>query len=866
MMDSPILDSIAGDLEEERRRRAAKSSAAARVWFWRAWLGIRIYSVCQRIRDVIGGLGRPGGRGEWRATMRSLASAPAYSLTSVAVIALSMGLATTVFAVVDGVLFKPLPFTRADELVVIRPFHHDSSQDGPSAVSPNDVVAWRAALPDVPLTAARVPLGAPSARIPIGPEINALQVQTADIDADFLRVLNVQPMLGGLAPDSFQVTSNGLPRSALLTYALWQTAFGGDPHVIGRVVTITEQPRVAFEIDGVLPPSFVSPTRVDAQMFFATTALLPGALSRRAYQEVIARIPRGQSTEVVRQRIEAAMSSVPPDPRAAQWAGTLLARQTAPYDRATIVPLGRYVNGWQERIALAVFAAALVLVLLGGVNVSGLVVARGCQRARDIVIRRALGAGTLTIVRFVFAEVATIVVIGTAAGVGLARPMLSVTLAVLPFDFHPLKSVAIDWRVAAFAAIAALLGAVLMTVAPARRALGRSIAIQAESTAITRRQSPGSRANIATQVALGMTLAVGGALIVGSLIDVWQEPVGFDRRAVAISLRLRRAPQAGGVEDVAAMLERVRRVPGVESAGVMDAMLLQNAMQGSQVEPPASIQATDVGGVPITPGFFDVARPTLVAGRYPTASELQAGTALAVSSMVAGEFWPGAPAVGQTLTANGATLTVVGVVEDARYMSWDFAEGVIYEPYSTLGHSRTPNLFVRGVHGADPPIADVLAAIGSLGSWVQATRVDPLDELLAQSIRDRRFNAWLFGAFSGGALAIVLTGLLGLVAMTAAQRTREVGVRMALGATPDRVVGLLVRETAGAVVIGIVSGGLVSIWAARYLKASMYQMGVYDPRLWTAATAAMLIAAGIGAFVPALRASRIDPVRALRVD
>ena len=561
-----------------------------------------------------------------------------------------------------------------------------------------------------------------------------------------------------------------------------------------------------------------------------------------------------------------ASGSVPPDPSAANWAGTPLARQMAPYDTVTIVPLAQFINGFQGRFALAVLVAALLLVVLGGINVCGLVVARGYQRARDVAIRRALGAGPLTIVRFVFAEVVTIVALGAATGLAIARPMLTVTLALLPVTIHPMKTIAIDWRVAAFAAGTAWISAVVMTIAPARRALGRSVALQSEAVTATRRLSRGSRASIAMQVALGMALAVGGALLIGSLIQVWQEPVGFDRRATAIAVRLRRTPQAGGKEDIGAVLERVRRVPGVESAGVMDAMLLQSAIQGGVVDPPPGKRWDNIADVPVTTGFFDVTRPALIAGRYPTAAEFEAGTALMVSATVARQFWGDSSAVGQTLTANGARLSVVGVTEDARYQSWDSALGTVYEPYATLGRSRTPNLLVRGVRGAEPPIGDVLAAIASIGPWVQATRVDPLDELLAQSIRDRRFNAWLFGAFAVGALVIVLTGLFGLVAMTAAQRTREVGVRMALGATRDRVIGLLVGETAGAVAMGIIAGGIVSAWAARYLKASMYQMGVYDPRLWLAAAAALTVAAGLGAIIPAIRASRIDPVQALRVE
>lgn len=870
-MDPTILEDIAGDLEEERRRRAATGSTAARVWFWRTWLGIRLYIAWQGITAAIGGARGPRLHSEWRTTLRALGAAPVYTLACIAVIALSTGLSTTVFAVVDGVLFTSLPFDRPDQLVVIRPGHRErAGREGAMAASGNDISMWRAALPDVPIGAAQMPFGGPSGRMPLGPEVNAVQVETANVDAEFLHVLGVQPILGGFPESAFRVTSRDTPRSALLSYALWQTAFSGDPRVVGRIVTVTEQPRVAFEIDGVLPESFVVPSRVDAGMLLAATPLVqPGGLARRFFPQVFARLPPDQSAAVVRQRIEAAMAAAPvlSDPAMAAFAAMPAGRQQlAPYNTVTLVPVRAFLTEWQGQIALAVFVTALLLLALGGVNVSGLVAARGQRRARAVAIRRALGAGAWAIIRFVFAEVAVLVIAGTAAGFALARPMLSVTVALLPANFHPMKPITIDWRVAAFAALCALVGAVLVTVAPARRALRRPVVMQGEAVTATRRLSRGSRVNVATQVAIATTLAVGGSLLVGSLVSLWQAPLGFDRSATAVSLRLRRAPQAGGMDDVAAMLDRVRRVPGVEAAGVMDAMLLQQAMQGGAVDAPPGRPKNDMVDVPVTPGFFDVTRPALLAGRYPTAAELEAGTALVVSDSVAREFWPGAPAVGRTLTANGATLTVVGVAEEARYMSWDYSMGVIYEPYATLGSTRSPNLLVRGRHGSNPPIGDILAAIGSAGSWMTAARVDPLDDLLAATIRDRRFDAWFFGTFAAGGLAIVLTGLFGLVAMTAAERTREVGVRMALGATRERVVGLLVGETASAVAAGLAAGGLVAAWAVRYLKSSMYEMGVYDLRLWILAAVALLIAAGVGAFIPATRASRIDAVKALRED
>jgi hypothetical protein len=372
------------------------------------------------------------------------------------------------------------------------------------------------------------------------------------------------------------------------------------------------------------------------------------------------------------------------------------------------------------------------------------------------------------------------------------------------------------------------------------------------------------------QVAIATALVIGGTLLVGSLIQVWQQSAGFDPRVTMIALQSSREPQAGGAADIATLLERVRAVPGVERAAVTDANMLNGALWGSRMRLPAGVDPghledmSDDHGV--TSDYFDVMQLKLVDGRYPTAAELDNGTAVVVSESLARGYWPGVRAVGQTLSTSRTTFQVVGVVANARYNAWDRPSVIIYGSYAKLGLSNLPSLLVRGRDGSDPPVADVLRVVESLAPAVHALRVNRLDELLLDSIRPRRFDAWLFGAFAAGALLIVSTGLFGLMSMTAARRTREVGVRVALGSTPDRVVRLMLGEQAIAVGAGLVAGGVVAAWAAQFLKSHMYKFTVYDWRLWSIAAGTLLATACLGALLPAISASRIDPVRALRAE
>ncbi len=256
-------------------------------------------------------------------------------------------------------------------------------------------------------------------------------------------------------------------------------------------------------------------------------------------------------------------------------------------------------------------------------------------------------------------------------------------------------------------------------------------------------------------------------------------------------------------------------------------------------------------------------------GRFPTDAELESGApVIVVSESVARAYWPNASPLGQTLTYLRVTVpfAVVGVVKDVRWNQWDAEVAAIYGPYARVSRSASLTVFIRSRKNAGQITAEATRAITAADPLIRTTQAGTLDERFADSVRPRRFQSWLFGSFAMCALVIVGVGILGLMAMATARRTKEMGIRLALGATRDNLVGVLLLEQLRAVVLGVMVGSLVSAWAVRFVKVYLYQITPYDPRVWTAAVVAIVATAAIGTLIPALRASRVDPVQALRAE
>ena len=877
-----LLESALGDLVEEWRRRAANSRARAAAWLCSQAVALATYLLVGHaggaIRDTATSLRRgvSSGERELRHAVRTLRRAPWYSLAVIGVLAAGMALAATVFAVVDGVLFKPLPYPRSWELMSIQAGHRtgDGSAGLRPWVSATDVTAWREAMPDVAFTIFRT---SGSARFE---ETNDAPLGVAEVEARFFDVIGVRPLLGGFSQEHFEGTST--VGATMISYPLWQSRFAGAPNIVGRTI---RHGTATMEIVGVLPPGFVFPARQPAEVLMP---LRPTAAERdnprwRGF-EVIARVPSPGTSETTRERVEAAMAHVaesfpppPPLPPGRRYANPGL---LGPFDRAGVVALEEWIASRPRAMFFAVFASAAALVLLACVNVSGLMAARSLDRQRELELRRALGARVEHIAALVLAEATLLAGAGSVLGVVLSVPCLRIAIGLLPADLALLKAPAIDWRVLGFAVIATTLCISGVSVWPIRRGVRATglAAVAAGSRSAPRVRSSGRFVVVSSQIAIGLALTLGGTLLVGSLVRLWQDDIGIDPADVfAVEVRIPASASASkpdGTEGILVrLLHGIRSIPGVAVAGATDAPLLRNTMWADDGwRPPSGARSAGYLNVHgITSGFFDAVRPRLLAGRLPTGEELDGGAPVVViSNSVAQAFWPGRPAISESLDytlGRGTRFTVIGVVADARFTGWDddrFRQ--IYAPLVALRRgSASPSILMR-----TDASARVLAAMQPLmsaeGADVRAIRAMPLTSMLAETVRRRRFQSWLFGSFALAALAIVGVGVVGLMAMTAARRTREIGLRMALGATGNTVVRLFLREQLAAVTVGVLAGLIISAWAVRFVQAYLYGLTPYDPRAWLLAALLIGATATAGTLIPALHACRIGPSAALRLD
>jgi ABC-type antimicrobial peptide transport system permease subunit len=503
----------------------------------------------------------------------------------------------------------------------------------------------------------------------------------------------------------------------------------------------------------VLPPHYLHPTSGTQPNVVAPIVLTPelrDSRARRSFSALV-RLPAGVRLADYQARFTAVSQRVRAELPPSQVNAGL-----GHWDVAFLEPLGdRLVRGQGDRFAV-VFATVGGLLLLGCLNVSGLVASRGIDRARELGLRRAIGAQGRHIARLVIAETGLVVAAGAALGLLLTPLLLQTTTRLLPQNQTLLKTPALDWRVAGFALIVTAIAVLCVSVWPIvqglREPAAAAGAVRARTTTTDR--SRGRRAIIAAQVALGFVLALGGSLLVASLVTVWRTDVGFSTGGVIVASPVfSLGPNAALEEQRLArdeIIARLRAIPGVTAVGASGSSLLRNSY-------PGGMWRADTHAV--TDGFFEAAGLRTVRGRTLSAGEVSSGAAVAVlSERMAETSFPDGPAVGRELvTLDGrASYTVVGVVEDARLGRWDYTgmgEGQVYLP---LG-GRPRSIAIRTGGNAGDVLGRVLAVADAMPGvrWHAAALAD---DLLDETIRDRRFQAWVFGAFAAAALVIVGAG------------------------------------------------------------------------------------------------------------
>ncbi len=785
---------------------------------------------------------------------------PIFTLTAIFAIALGSGAGTTVFSVVDRILFRSLPYADSGRLVS---FGMTAPIDPQDFMLGYDYLDWRSS---------QTPFASMGAWGGIGncdlTESNAVRLHCGSVDAAFLPTLGIQPVVGrNFTPNEDRPKG---PRVALLSYGLWQSRFGGDPGVIGKTAALDGQ---STTVVGVLPQSFEMPTLSSVDL------LLPLALNEESQRthtvaefiSTIGRLKPGVTPE------QAAAALQPLFQNSMQW--------VSPGFRKDVSLRVRWLRDRQiqdARLASWILLGAVGAVLLiAGANVANLLLARAAARQRELAIRAALGAGRGRIAAQALAESLLLGAAGGAVGCGLAFWLLRIFVAIAPEGIPRLKQAGLDGRVLLVTLGISLACGLLFGLGPALRNVR---AAGAGVRTVGGRHGWWRQGLVAAQVAVTLVLLTGAGLLLRSLWNLENQPLGIRPGGVlTATVTLGHVGYPEPVQRLAFFEEletRLRRIPGVAQVAFTDTLPPTGNLRG-----PMLYNAIDIEGRPrsedgtggsvmyrqVTPEYFNVLGVPLLRGRVFQEEDRDPGqNSVILSDTLARRMFPGESALGKRIRPGrgGPWLTVVGVAQNVKN--------------SGLGQKDDPEFYTVRKHQAAAigpgAIAVIRAAVdpGGLAGAVR-TEVAGLDpalpvkletmEQLVGSLAERpRFNALLLGIFAGMGVLLAAVGLYGAASFLVAQRVQEIGVRMALGATPSSIAGLVLRQSAGWTAIGTAAGLIASLFAVRWLEAMLFQVSARDPWMLSGAAGLLFAITVAAAWFPSRRAARIDPIIALRQE
>jgi putative ABC transport system permease protein len=815
-------------------------------------------------------------RDDLAAALRSLRCSRGVTLVATAVLTLGIGATTAIFSVVDAVVLRGLPFDEHDRLVAVGEIVRTADGGGdPNAlrmVAPQNYLDWIEGQ-RVFAAMAAIGSGQMSLRMPGAPPE---PLKPRRVTAGFFEVLRVRLARGRAFTADDEVA--GRDRVAILSDGLWRRQFGGDPSIIGRVIPVEDLEGgpeavggAGYEVVGVMPPDFAWPVGDPAATDIWVPYVVPAPQRVRAegswarYLTVIARLSPGTSPEQARAQMAALGEAIErAHPRWNENVGV------------GVVPLSDYVVGASMRSWLLMLLGAAALVLLVAcANLASLLLARGSARQREIGIRAALGAGRGRLVRQMLAESLLLSAAGTLLAVLAASWGVQALRAVIPPGVPRVATIAIDVRVLAAAACLALLTGLLAGIVPAVHA-SRVDLTTALKSGFSGMAGSGRRLRqlfVVAEVALAVVLVAGAALFIGSFMGVLRIDPGFvadDVLTAQVSPRVedRIAPR-DTAPLLAGIVEEVAQAPGVVHAAATagNVPFLGGFNLTTMTTPGMDLsQAAMVVVRRVTPGYHATLRIPLRHGRLFTAADRAGSRPVALlSEAAAANYFPGVDPIGRIVGLEGER-EVVGVVGDVRQLTLETASRL--EAYVPLAQSSAAggSLLVRTSGDAYSALPALRAAVFRAMPAVPLRNVAAMEELVGHSLATRRFSMLLLSLFAALALAIVAVGLYGVVAHVVTLRTREIGVRMALGAPRSSVVGQVIGDALLLVALGVAAGGVATWYAGAAVNAFLYRVQPADPRAFAGAAATLLIVALCAAIGPARRAARVDPIVALRAE
>jgi putative ABC transport system permease protein len=818
---------------------------------------------------------------EFRQAVRSLARTPGFTLAVVLTLGLGIGANTAIFSVVDGVLLRPAPFADISRLTMVWETDRKSGTLREPASSPDFFdfqersKRYERLAAFSPVTQTVTPAGGDPTRL-----------AGLWVSHEFLPMVGIRPLLGSTF--TAEQDRRGGPAVALISEALWTGSFGRDPNVVGRSINLGDEPHTIL---GVLP----------ASADFGTLQILGMAAYRRGFADrggrervdvwttlqadrgadrgnhpifVMGRLAKGATVKTAQEemtQITADLERLYPEPNDGRG--------------AYVEALSAVVFGGVKPALFVMVGAVALVLLVACANVANLLLARGAARMREVTVRAALGASVGRLTRQFLVESAVLTGAGALVGIVLALAGLQLLLSLAPGSIPRVGAVGIDARVLAVTLGLTVLVGVTFGIVPAvqARRRGANLALQAESgrgasAGRTHRRFRSSL--VVAELALAVMLMVGAGLLIKSLWRLYQVDPGFQTEGVLKAefqlpskypQRRSDFPQWQLIRQFGAEVRRrVAAAPGVTSVAIAGAHPLEAGYTSSITVPGREAEAADWPEPSIRmvdAGYQSTLKVPLVEGRpLSDADDLSAPPVLAINQTARTRFFGDRPALGQRIQLWGTERTIVAVLADERFHGLEEAASpAIYLP---SGQAPIPNgsILVR-VTGDPAEFGPVLRGIvREVDREVPLYGMEPLNETLSHSTAQRRFTMLVLGVFAGVALLLAMVGVHGVLSYTVAQRTREIGIRMALGADRQSVRGLVMGQGARLVTAGLVLGVVGAIGGARLLSALLYGVHPNDPATFGAVALGLGAVALLASWLPARRAMRVDPIVALREE
>lgn len=864
--EAELYDELQFHLDEEAEALRAEGRAAEQArWAARRDFG-NVALIREETRAAWGWKTLAQMRQDARHAVRTMAHSKLFSALAVLSLALGIGGNAAMFSVLSAVLIRPLPYFEPDRLV--RAANDGYYPPGGLATLQQqsrtmEIAGFNAGL-DLNLTG----------------QHEAWRLEGCAVSANLFHVLGAAVELGR----SFRPGDDrpGQDRLVILSHGTWRDKFGANPAIIGEVITLGSVER---QVVGVLPPAFTFPD--DVTQFWIPLHLDPrdqGAYWARGFMPVIARLRSGATIEQAQREIQSLtrqMVSLFPYPMPRNWNA-----------QATVLPLQQFMVG-NIRTKLIVLQCAIgLLLLIACINVAGLLLARATSRQKEMALRAALGASRGRIVRQLLTESVTLGVTGGALGTGVAVAAFSLLKLNLPANMAGLSNLHMGWQTILNIITLALITSLAFGLAPALTASRYDLAGTIKTGGQRSAGTVNARARSALimgEVALAVVLALGAGLLIKSLWMLARVNPGFEPEHL---LTLRLSPNQSLCRDTAVciglfreLLRQTAEIPGVHDAALANSIpmaanipSLPVAVEGHPYIAGHSMWPMFWAGA-VTPGYFHLMRIPIIAGRGFAESDAEkSAPVVIVSAATARRYWPGENPIGKHIRAafEGNWRTVVGVAEDVRQYDLanhapDYIRGAIYMPYpqSITNERQLPAAMtlIAQTNGDSTALPGrIRGLVRDLNPDVPVSDIRSLESLVDDSTQQSRSMTWLFAAFAAAALLLAAIGTYGVVSYSTAQRTFEIGMRVALGASRRDIFGLVLGQSLRLVITGLALGVVTSLALTRMLVAFLYGTEATDPVTFLAVCAVLVVIAILAGYLPARRAASIDPSMALRVE